>query len=345
MHSASPTLTCLVVASTFVGSQWYVYSSISHHDVLAGCLLILVIILLDPRQKLPAPSHLFFAGILLGLILFTSMLPAAMVMVCVVYCIAVAVFVSRGHLWVLLGFCIGIMPIFFYNSFYFGSPWMPANIAGGYSDTYPALDPLRFLHHVNMYLGFSGLNQFLYSPISYGAIMLSVLWGIVGVYKFPALFKKVVSAHACGNLFEIFLTVLCWSIILHVIYICSIETLGTCSYGPRYLLPVLPVASFIFLCKFGRSKKFWSVVVLSGMLAYGFCVNLVGKLYGSIVCNLEEFSLLTHLRNAPSITSAELPLMPLVVFVVSFAVIRLFIFAQHKEQASGVGSSLSGNNG
>lgn len=345
VHSANPTLACLVVASTFIGSQWYVYSSISHHDILAGCLMMIAIVLLDPRKKWPSSSRLFFAGIILGLVLFTSMLPAAMVLVCIVYCMFVAAFVSGRHLWVLMGFCLGLLPIFLYNLIYFGSPLTPANIAGGYSDTYPAMEPFRFLHHLNMYLGVSGLNQFLYSPISYGAILFSILWGLVGFYKLPAALAKVVGDRSSDNLFSIFLTMLCGAVLVHLVYICSIETLGTCSYGPRYLLPILPVVSFILLCKLGQAVKFWGVAALSVFLVYGFCVNLVGKLYGSIVCNLEEFSFLAQLQRAPSLSSAELPLLPLVVFFLAFAGIRLFVFIQSKIQVEVTGPDVLVRNG
>ncbi len=324
VHRVGQAAACLVVANTFIGSQWYVYSSISHHDILAGCTLLMAIILLDPKLEFPSYGKLLFSGLLLGLTLFTSMLPAALVAAIIGYCFFASIFIHRRHLLTLLGFGIGVAPIFIYNVYYFESPWTPPNIAGGYSDTYPTLDPIRILHHANMYLGYSGLSQALYSPISYLMLVASVLLGIASLPKLLGqLSKAATRAPPLEMVSDIYQQMLCWAVTLHFLYICSIETLGTCSYGPRYLLPVLPIACYIFTCKASLCKLFFKPIIFSTLLIYGFSINLVGKLFGSIVCNLDEFSFLNHLRNSPALSASEIPLAPLAMLFLLYGCIYI----------------------
>src|SRR5262249_60229286 len=76
------------------------------------------------------------------------------------------------------------------------------------------------------------------------------------------------------------------AIALLVAYVTNIQGLGTCTYGPRYLLPIMPFAclGLAGLSNIGRWKRMTWVVALT-LLVIGALVNFVGALRGAMYCN------------------------------------------------------------
>src|SRR3989442_10155447 len=158
-----------------VATTIFPYSGVAHHDIIAASYLLIAFCLIEKAivvqqgRRLAAP---LIAGALLGLTLFTSMLPAGIVLVLLA---RAALARSRGLLpGVLPGLLLGLLPLFAYNLHYFGNPFMQANIAGGFTDTYfhPALE--NFLRHLNVYFGEGELSVLKYMPI--------VLLGVAGTF-------------------------------------------------------------------------------------------------------------------------------------------------------------------
>lgn len=100
------------------------YSGIAHHDLIAASYLLVALYLIEASQghqaERKAPA--FIAGLLLGLALFTSMLPAILVAVLIVY----AVLTRRRAFIVLMtaGTLTGLTPLAAYNGHYFGNPFV-----------------------------------------------------------------------------------------------------------------------------------------------------------------------------------------------------------------------------
>jgi hypothetical protein len=297
-----------LVATLAVGAASTVlaYAGIAHHDVLAGALLLFALYAQEADHARGAARSLWLraaTGVLLGLVVFTSMLPALIVAV-----IGLSVLWSRSLKALLveaLGFALGIAPLLAYNAWYFGSPWVPANVAGGYSDTFASPSWQRCLHHLNAYLGNGGISLWKYAPLA--------ALGAIGMLVLPKRLRR-----------------LRWTLgialLAHLAYLLSIETLGTCSYGPRYLLPAILLLAPGVAAAFDWRAETPSPgrLLLSGaLLGYGFSVNLVGALVGSIHCNLDEFPLWYLGQRLGHLSRDAAPLAP------AMAVLALCAFGLH----------------
>jgi len=265
-----------LVATLAVGAASTVlaYAGIAHHDVLAGALLLLALYTQEAdwaRGGERSPWLRAATGALLGLVVFTSMLPALMVAV-----IGLSVLWSRSWKAMLSeagGFLLGIAPLLVFNAWYFGSPWVPANVAGHYSDTFASPSWERLRHHLNMYLGNGGISLWKFAP--------AAALGAVGIFLLPKRLRR-----------------LRWTLgialLAHVGYLLSIETLGTSSYGPRYLLPAIlllaPGVAALLEWRAGQGAS-GRLLLAGGLLGYGFLVNLVGAVAGSMYSDLDVFPL------------------------------------------------------
>ena len=252
------------------------YSGIAHHDAIASDYLVLAAYLifrlsrpgLSLRASLRAAG---IAGLLLGFTLTTSMLPFFMVLVLVAY------FVSLRQ-WKLLpafvaGCILGVAPLLIYDAVNFGNPFLLPNVAGKYSDTYFHLDWSNFSDKLRFY----GWFITFYIPVFWlGLAGLNCLWR-----KHPRE----------AGLFLALIVVL-------AIHILNIDSVGTCNYGPRYLLPAMPFAA-IGIIGFGHirvdSLRFTVAVFLILVGLYSTFVNVVGAMHGAMYCDLGRFALPPYL--------------------------------------------------
>jgi len=259
------------------------YAGIPHHDVVATALLVLALAAFEvarsdeaagtsgkARRRLMASG---LAGLFLGLMLGFSMLPAAIALG-----VIVAIAATRNRSIVVPaagGFVLGLLPLALYNGHYFHTPFLQANLAGQYDDTYPGFAPERIVHHLNAYLGVGEVSILKYMPI--------LLAGAAG------LVLLVVRGRAPGRLL---LTLL----LLHGMYLLAIPAIGYCQYGPRFLLPAVPLAAFglaPLLEALDRLQGGWRLAgaALVALLALAsLMVNLVGTVGGTMYCAIEEFA-------------------------------------------------------
>ena len=269
------------------------YSGVAHHDIIAASYLVIAFCLIEEAIVLQGHRRLatsVVAGTLLGLTLFTSMLPAGIVLV-----LLARAALARGKRLtpgVLCGLFLGLLPLFAYNLNYFGNPYLQANVAGGFTDTFFRPDPGNFLRHLNVYLGAGALSVLKYMPI--------VMAGIVGIFLMPeslAAPKRALVA----------------AIAIHLAYILNIETVGDCQYGPRYLITIAPLAMLGLpgLLAWGRARGTAAAAVAAGTLAAcSAAVNLVGALKGTMYCTITNFAFLEDLRGLPYLSRQDFPLAP-----------------------------------
>jgi hypothetical protein len=253
------------------------YSGVAHHDALASAYLViafsLVVRLGSSDQERTPGSRAALAGLLLGLTLTTSMLPFFMVVVVGLYFLSLRRWRLIPHF--LSGGVAGLAPLLFYNAVNFGNPFLVANLAGAgeFSDTFFLLDGRNLLSKLAHY----GRNVTLYVPI--------VWLGVCGYLFLPrrlARERLAVAALGLGL----------------VGYVCNIETIGGCQYGPRYLLPVMPYAA-LGLAGFAhlgeRTRRGAAALVLVTAI-FSAAVNVLGAMYGAMYCDLRRYAFAHYLE-------------------------------------------------
>jgi hypothetical protein len=254
------------------------YSGVAHHDALASAYLIFAFALLTRLgQSHSAPAAMqarprspglaaALAGFLLGLTLTTSMLPFFMVVAIALYFLSLRRWRLLPHL--IGGGIVGLAPLLFYNAVSFGNPFLVANVAGAFSDTFFWFDWRNLVSKLAYY----GKGVTLYEPI---------VWvGLCGYLFFPRRLAR--ERLAVGAL-----------LLGLAAYVCNIETLGGCQYGPRYLLPAMPFAA-LGLAGFGdlRSAR-WrmrSAVLALCTAVFSATVNVLGAMYGAMYCDLQRYA-------------------------------------------------------
>jgi hypothetical protein len=255
-----------------LGTPAFVYSGIAHHDQLASAYLMLAfyLALLLARRRVSGRKEKLTAagaGLLLGLTLTTSVLPLLMVVV-------VALYLLIQRKWnvnalALLGLIAGVTPMLIYNASAFGNPILLPNIAGGYQDTLFRLDPHQPLGHTRFYA--SALAS--YTP---------VFWvGVVGLIFYPRELRRE----------QLVIGILMLALAVPVLYL---VTDGGCQYGPRYLLPVMPLAclgliGFRYLR--ASASRLLGTVIVTLVAVASFFINLVGALHGAMYCETEHYAL------------------------------------------------------
>ena len=199
------------------------------------------------------------------------MLPFFMVLVLVAY----FVFLRQWRLLpaFVAGCIFGVAPLLIYDTVNFGNPFLLPNVAGKYSDTYFHLDWSNFRDKLGFYAWFITT----YVP---------VFW--LGLAGLICLWRKHPREAA------LFLTL----IFVLAVFILNIDSVGTCNYGPRYLLPAIPFA-VIGIIGFRHireeSLRFYGGSVLILVSLYSIFVNVVGAMHGAMYCDLARFALFPYL--------------------------------------------------
>ena len=265
----------LAVALVFgFGTTAFPYAGIAHHDALASGYLLLAFYFARRVARGPARRERLqtaLAGLLVGLTLTTSMLPALMAAVVCLY------FLSPRR-WRLLpylagGALAGLTPLLVYNAASFGHPLLLPNVAGNYSDTFFHLDAGNFAAK----LGFYSRMVALYVPV--------FALGLAGLLLYPRARRREQ------------LTMLGLVLVLAA-YMLNIDTEGGCQYGPRYLLPLMPYAclgllGFASLSTPTRRRLAFFLLAAAGL--FSSAVNLLGALHGSMYCDTARYAVAPYL--------------------------------------------------
>jgi hypothetical protein len=259
-----------------LGTTVFPYAGIAHHDVIASAFMVIAFYfafrLARGFAKGREPVLLaVFVGMFLGLTVTTSMLvfwPA----------LAVGLYFLSLMRWRLLPYFIlggvaGLTPLLIYDAVNFGNPFLLPNVAGNYSDTFFHLAFDNFKDKLGFYLKWT---------IGYAPLLLI---GLAGLSLLPRSFRREKLA-AAG------------AVVILCTYIFNIDTVGTCQYGPRYLLPAmafgcLGLVGFGYLESRGARLSWSILIVLAGVLS--IIVNAVGALGGAMYCDLGRHAFWPHL--------------------------------------------------
>lgn len=293
-----------------LGTTATVYSGLAHHDTLATAFLLIATYL---SFLLRANSYSFatnrhiaaLVGLLLGLTITTSMLHFFMVCVVGIYFLSL----KRWRLiWPLVvGGFASIFPMLIYNAICFGNPFLPAAIANakftGYNpEVFFFLDWDNFIGKIQAY--FYLINT--YCP---------VIWlGLLGLPFISMTRKREV-------------VVIASAIFVLVFYVTNVEGLGTCAYGPRYMLPIMPFAALGIV---GLRRVPFSglrLLATATVIVIGFksvMISIVGATYGAMFCNMAGDAFPDYYAKLTSGNFPDLLLAPLLFPVAAFLIL-LFI--------------------
>ena len=225
-----------------------VYSGIAHHDLIATSLLVIAFALLHRGGRGSAIA----AGVLLGFAITTSMLVVPLAVILILY--------SRERLWTLAGTLVGLLPLLVYDAIAFGNPLLVPNLAGEYDETYLRLDLQNFAEKVVFYARL--LLQYVpFAPL-----------GILGLANLPR--RERLAAFAM--LAVLFLQVT------------NIRTTGDCQYGPRYLLPAMPLLALGVTQLQARWLRILAVLAVTASAV----INVAGALRSAMWCDPGTFAFL-----------------------------------------------------
>lgn len=280
-----PMMTALAYATA---TTMLPYSGIAWHDTIAtGYLAIAFYFLVRLRLNSASKHQKLFAmaaGLFLGLTITSSMLPFLMGAVAVGYFISL----DRRQLVIpfVAGCTIGLAPLLIYNTICFGNPVLVPNVAGHYSDTFLRPSIANFAAKVKFYARMITL----YVP---------VFWvGLVGLTLYQSRLRREQ-------------TVWLLMIVALVAYLLNIEADGTCQYGPRYLLPAMPLASlgllgFAWIRRGAVRTISISVLILALVVSVG--ISLTGAMHGAMLCYFPHFAAVRYVSEMWNGQMGEFPL-------------------------------------
>jgi hypothetical protein len=273
----------LVGAGTVVSTTLLPYSSVLHHDVLITLFILihalwLAGLLWKRRWALPA-------GLFGGLVITTSGLGAL-----AMPGLALGAFIRhRARPAVLaqylIGLGAGLLPVLLYNLRYGGGIFSFPYLITESHTNYPILTLERILHNLKFYTMSAEGSWLLYSPLT--------LIGVIGLVARKELRRPVLSPALLvfGPLF---------------LYILTMESIGWCQYGPRFLMPFIPVFALGAAGVMQRLGAKGVVAVALASLA-GLIVNLPALLTTVMQCTSGYSPLLTW----PDVFYGRTPLFPL----------------------------------
>jgi DNA-binding beta-propeller fold protein YncE len=275
------------------GTITFAYAGIAHHDLIAGTFLITAFYLIfqlraDPRRNRER-IRTILAGLLLGFTLTTSMIPFFMAIVVGIYFLSL----KKWHLVpaMLISGVVGLLPMLLYNTINFGNPLtlpMSLYIHHPVDSVYFSFQWENFVEKLRVY----SLWTYWYGPVLFIALIgLALL-----VCKRRR--EGIAIATAIGVL---------------VFYISNIMTLGTCNWGPRFMLAAMPFASLGIVGLHnlpGRKFRVVAGVILAIIGLYSIWINFVGAVGGAMFCNLAANAYPGYLADIMNGKWPAFPLMP-----------------------------------
>lgn len=255
-----------------LASILFPYAGVAHHDVLALSFLVLSFAAIELARPMPKARLFLLAGVAAGLTLFCSMLPALLVLTSIAFVLLTKA--PKSSAYFLSGLVLGLLPLLLYNFHYFGNPVIQANIAGDFRDTFFSFSWNRFVDRVFIYFGWGSISIWKYMP-----------W--IGIGLASSSFSRSLRPEL-----RVFFSA---SAIIHCFYIMNIETIGHCQFGPRYLLPLVPIGALSAAASANEGRVLR--VILAMLIAYALAVNTTGAFGGTMYCGLSEFAPINYLND------------------------------------------------
>jgi len=274
------------------GTTLLPYTGVLYHDTIAGALLVVAFFLLE-RTRLEVPKGegtlaTAEAGMLLGGVIFVSLLPLVIVILLVGYgCLWCR---GRSLLGLLGGFVVGLCPLLVYNWHYFGSPLLMGYVALHDPKVSPQLDIAHMARQLSHYLWWGKVAIIKYCPL----IML-------GLLSLPLLWRRVRPAAT-------FIALLTTA---HMLYVSTMPTLGACQFPPRFLLVLLPftVLPLAGLWTLGRPvARYVGLLLLVVTAGFSIGTNLLAALHGVMNCDTYRWIPARMIEESAGLTQAMFPL-------------------------------------
>ncbi len=291
------------------------YTGFPHHDLIAMLPLYFAIYLvlqgiLTPVQK-SQHDYFYLAGFLAALSLFFSILP-----ITIVLALGIITLWKKGIYATLqfgIGTLVGIIPSLTYNYFVLGGLLHFPNLMGSSVDTIPHFNISTMIPSLLRYFTQPGLSVILFSPLS----VIGLLAWLPGKSRSPA-----------QNLTRTFVLL---ATLIFAIHLSSFETEGDLQYGPRYLLPLLPLW-FMGIYNFIQNKRYRYALVIIAVVSFG--VNILGALYGAMYKEITVFPVAHYLGKLMTNSAPIYPVRLYGIIVLITLIVGLFIaiVASNKRQ-------------
>ena len=216
--SLKPSL--IIALSLGLSTIFFCYSGVLHHDFLTGCLLYFAArLIFGPASESDRRlSRYVFAGFLAGFAFTTSALAFFFIAAFLVVIILSRDW--RNLLNFFAGCILGVMPLLIYNGACFGNPFLLPNAASGDQTVTMVFNLSVFREKLSWYLMDPRSALWTFSPILY----IALIGHISGALK-----KNRAAILYLGGPF------------LLMFYVFFIPTFGGAQYGPRYILPAIPL--------------------------------------------------------------------------------------------------------
>jgi hypothetical protein len=264
----------LVAVCLVFGTPVFAYSGVLYHDLPATALLWLGFVLAYFAR--PGRSTALWlplaAGCALGLAVTTSFLAGVVAAGTAVY------FLWRNdrrrNAVFLGGLAAGLVPLAVYDTYYFGSALRLSHAASADStakflDVLPVLSVSNLLDKAAFYLVRPSNALLMYSPL--------VLAGLAGLVLAPAAWRRERWTIAA----------LC---VAQLAYLLTIDTVGHCMFGPRYLVFILPflVVGLAWLLERWPTLRRLARAALALLIGGSLAINLLGAINTVMQCELDQ---------------------------------------------------------
>ena len=259
----------MIGAATVLGTTLLPHATVIHHDVLLTLFVIINISWITGLigTKKHAPVMGFLAG-------FGAASSGVGAVALPGLALAVIIYFRKDFVRVVIRYgvfaLIGLLPLLAYNLYYGGSLFTSTYVIAGSSTNFPVFTMERILNNISFYL-FSAEGSFpVYSP----AAALGLLWLFIST----ELRRKLLPAVAC-----VFVSTFSYLLVM--------PSVGWCEFGPRFLMPFIPLfmLGFAAACGKGAGREKIFIYLLILLSTLGFILNIPAVLTTAMHC-LKGFS-------------------------------------------------------
>ncbi len=242
------------------------YSGVAHHDLMASVPVVLCFRALIR----PGGAASGLAGFYAGMTLFISMLPAPALLAMLSISALRECPRFYKHLRMGLGLLVGLLPLLAYNTHAFGAPWINANVAGDFNDTFWRFDPAILLMNCETYFGNGGAAIWKYTPVCAAGLV----WALVRCRR------------------DLATTLITCAGVAQTLYLIGLDTIGHCIFGPRYFMQMFPLWTLWVAFIPGKTTQpdgkwlFAKQGVSATLLAASLAINVAGAMIGTMNCDL-----------------------------------------------------------
>ncbi len=292
-------------AVTVLGTTLLPHATVIHHDVLLTLFVIINISWIT--GLIGTKKHAPIMGLLAGFGAASSGVGAVALPG---LALAVIIYFRRDFLRVVIPYgvfsILGLLPLLLYNLHYGGSLLTSTYVIAGSSTNFPVFTLERILNNLRFYLMSAEGSFPVYSPVAAA--------GLIGLFLSSELRRRLLPAVACvfASAFS---------------YLLVMPSVGWCEFGPRFLMPFIPLFTLGFASVSGlgegRQKFYMTLLVILSVM--GLLLNIPAVLTTAMHC-LKGFSPAQEWSNVLAGRYSTFPLLiPVGSALAFFILINIFI--------------------